>query len=290
MRKALHPPKLILFLLPTVTFTALIFIFVTEKEESWQAYPIYFMSAYSLAVLIAATPKIIKRIKTAIANSRTVHRVSSSAIGSRYLSDMKFRGRFSIYQGMILNFLYALFRTIAGIRYMSVWFISIAVYYLILGLMRAYLIFCYRRREIYGLSYEYLCCRRTAWLLLLLNIPMGGMILLMIQTNSSFSYPGYVIYLSALYTFYTMYTSVSNLVRYRRLGSPILSAAKVLNLVSAMMSVLGLQTAMISRFSTNGEEYRKLMNSITGGFVYGIVIIIAVYMILYAERNRKKAD
>ena len=290
LRKALLPPKPILFFIPTVAFTALIFIFVTEKEESWPAYPIYFMSAYSLAVLIAATPKIIKRIKTAIANNRTIHRVSSSAIGSRYLSDLKFRGRFSIYQGMIFNFLYARFRTIAGIRYMSVWFISIAVYYLVLGLMRAYLIFCFHRREIYGLSYEYLCCRRTAWLLLLLNIPMGGMILLMIQTNSSFSYPGYVIYLSALYTFYTMFTSVSNLVRYRRLGSPILSAAKVLNLVSAIMSVLGLQTAMISRFSTNGEEYRKLMNSITGVFVYGIVIIIAVYMILYAERNRKKAD
>lgn len=36
-----------------------------------------------------------------------------------------------------------------------------------------------------------------------------------------------------------------------------------------------LQTAMISRFSENGEAYRKMMNTITGGFVYGIVIVIA---------------
>ena len=97
-----------------------------------------------------------------------------------------------------------------------------------------------------------------------------------------------MIYLSALYTFYTMTTAVINLVKFRRLGSPILSAAKVLNLVSAMMSVLGLQTAMISRFSENGEDYRRMMNAITGGFVYGFVILIALSMLLRSRNLRKK--
>ena len=92
---------------------------------------------------------------------------------------------------------------------------------------------------------EHRCYRVTAWLLFLLNIPMGGMIILMVLTNSGFSYPGHIIYLSALYTFYTLVTSVLNLVKFRRLGSPILTAAKVLNFISAMISILGLQTAMI---------------------------------------------
>ena len=69
---------------------------------------------------------------------------------------------------------------------------------------------------------------------------MGGMILPTVRTNSGFSYPGSIIYLSALYTFYTLAVAVVNLVKFRRLGSPILSAAKVLNLISAMMSILGL--------------------------------------------------
>ena len=64
--------------------------------------------------------------------------------------------------------------------------------------------------------------------------------------------------MSAFYTFYTMVISVLNLVKFRKLGSPILSAAKVLNFIAAMMSILGLQTAMISRFSENGEAYRKM--------------------------------
>ena len=128
------------------------------------------------------------------------------------------------------------------------------------------------------------------WLLFLLNIPMGGMIVLMVRTNSGFSYPGYIIYLSALYTFYTMITSTLKLAKFRKLGSPILSAAKVLNFIDAMMSILGLQTAMISRFSENGESYRKMMNAITGGFVYSIVILIAVLMLLHNKNTKEGGD
>lgn len=290
----LHPAKWVLCSLPPAAFAALIFIFASEQTESALAYPVYLMSAYSLAVLIAALPVLAKRIRQHKANllnrSKLMQKIASSAFGNQYLHDPAFRGSVSIYQGMIVNFLYVLFRIAAGIRYASVWFISMAVYYMGLGGLRAYLISSYRRREAGGLSFEYCCYRRTAWLLFLLNIPMGGMIVLMVRTNSGFFYPGYIIYLSALYTFYTMAVSIVNLVKFRKLGSPILSAAKVLNFVSAMMSILGLQTAMISRFSVNGENYRRLMNAVTGGFVYGIVVMIAVYMLLHSRKIRKKGE
>ena len=213
-------------------------------------------------------------------------KAAASPITGHYFKDLVFRGSISIYQGIAVNLFYVVFRVIA-IRYASVWFLSMAVYYLVLGGLRAYLIVCYRRRTP---ELERRCYHTTAWFLFLLNIPMGGMIVLMVRTDSGFSYPGYVIYLSALYTFYTMITSAINLIRFRRLGSPILSAAKVLHFVAAMMSILGLQTAMISRFSENGENYRRMMNAITGGFVYGIVILIAIYMLLHGRYLRKKAE
>lgn len=287
LAKLLHPPKWVLFIVPPVGFAALIFIFAANREESALAYLAYCMSAYSLCILLAAVPGLAKRVKSGFTNSRIAQKLSSSSVGGRYLHDLAFRGSISIYQGMTVNFFYVVFRIVDGIRYASVWFISMAVYYLVLGGLRAYLIFSYRRRDTKD---EAVCYRRTAWLLFLLNIPMGGMIVLMVRTNSGFSYPGYIIYLSALYTFYTMVTSTLNLAKFRKVGSPILSAAKVLNFVAAMMSILGLQTAMISRFSTHGEEYRKLMNAITSGFVYAIVILIAVYMLLRSRRTREEAD
>lgn len=203
----------------------------------------------AMFVLCAAIPDIMGKTARRIQSSRIVKRISSVEIMDRYLADMAFRGNISIYQGMAVNFLYTIFRTVTGICYASVWFIAMAVYYLVLGIIRAYLIVCYKQRHVRD---ENICYRNTAWFLFLLNVPMGGMILLMIRTNSGFSYPGYVIYLSALYTFYTLIIAVRNLAKFRRVGSPILSAAKVLNFIAAMMSILGLQTAMIAQFSVNG--------------------------------------
>lgn len=287
LQKLLHPTKWILLCVPSLSFAALIFIFATQNTRSAPAYLLYGMSAYSLVIWLVVLPRLIKRIKSVIMNSRIIQKAITSKITERYLTDLAFRGSISVYQGMAVNFFYVLFHVIAGIRYASVWFISMAIYYLILGGLRLYLIWNYRNRRP---EIENRCYRRTARFLLLLNIPMGGMIVLMVRTNSGFSYPGYIIYLSACYTFYTMVTSILNLVRFKKLGSPILLAAKVLNFISAMMSILGLQTAMISRFSENGENYRKMMNAITGGFVYGIVILIAVIMLINSRKSGKKVE
>lgn len=276
LQKILHPPKWALFFAPPVVFAALIYIFLTGQNNSTPAYVIYSMSAYCLTVLVLPLPRLIRNAKVSV-----MRRINGMAFGGRYVNDLAFRGSVSIYRGMTVNFLYVLFRIVVGIRYASVWFISMAVYYLVLGVLRLSLILSYRQKVNIN---ELRCYRRTAWLIFLLNIPMGGMITLMVLTNSGYSYPGYVIYLSAMYTFYTMVTSVINLVRFRRLGSPILSAAKVLNFIAALMSILGLQTAMIAQFSVESDSFRKTMNVITGGVIWLCVILTAVYML---RRSRK---
>ena len=279
LNKLLHPPKWVLFLVPPVIFAALIYIFLIGQRNSALAYTIYGLSAYCFTVLMLPLPKLIRNAKISV-----MQRINGTAFGGRYVNDLAFRGSVSIYQGMTVNFFYMLFRIVVGIRYASVWFISMAVYYLVLGTLRLSLILSYRHRTDID---ELHCYRRTAWLLFLLNIPMGGMIILMVLTNSGYSYPGYVIYLSAMYTFYTMIFSVFNLVKFRKLGSPILSAAKVLNFVAALMSVLGLQTAMIAQFGAESDGFRKMMNAVTGGVIWLLVILTAVYML---HRSRKMKD
>ena len=280
LRRLLYPPKWVTVVVPPVAFAALAVVFVTGQTESALVYPLYAASAYALAVWVAAAYTGIRRLRSsALAQKLAI---------SRYRADRQFRGGISLYQGMVANALYGAFRAVTGLCYASVWFGSMAVYYLVLGGLRAALVVGYRRRGMRGRAYEYRWYRRTAWLLFLLNIPMGGMIVMMVRTDAGFSYPGYVIYLSAMYTFYTMITAVVNLVIYRRVGSPILSAAKVLNLVSAMMSVLGLQTAMIAQFSNHDDAFRQQMNAITGGCVYAAVALLAVYMLKHSAAMRKR--
>ena len=278
LERLLHPPKWVLLTLPPIVFAALTYVLLKGKN-SMPAYMIYCMSAYCLTIWILPLPRLFRKAKEAM-----MHRLTGTVFGGKYIGDLAFRGSVSIYQGMMVNFFYVVFRILVGIRYASVWFLTIAIYYLLLGIMRLSLVISYRNRN---MKSELRCYRRTAWLLFLLNIPMGGMIVLMVLTDSGYSYPGYVIYLSSLYTFYTIILAIVNLVTFRKLGSPILSAAKVLSFVAALMSLLGLQTAMISQFSTEGEAFRRRMNAITGGGVWFSVILIAVYMLL---RSRKMKE
>lgn len=67
-------------------------------------------------------------------------------------------------------------------------------------------------------------------------------------------------------------------------------AAKVLNFISTMMSILGLQTAMIAQFSGDSEHFRRMMNTITGIAVYATVIAIAVYMLIHSKKPRKQVE
>lgn len=264
--------------MPPIVFALLIYIFITGQNDRAPAYPVYGLSAYCLTILILPLPRLIQKAKASL-----MRRITDTALGGRYVNDLAFRGGISLYQGMTVNFLYVLFRMVVGLRYGSVWFISMAVYYLVLGILRLSLIVSYRNR---AAADRLRCYRRTAGLLFLLNIPMGGMSLLMVLTDSGYSYPGYVIYLLAMYTFYTAVCSVINFARYRKLGSPLLSAAKVLNFIAALMSVLGLQTAMIAQFSPESDSFRRTMNAITGGGIWLVVILTAVYMLRRSQRMK----
>ncbi len=51
LQKLLHPPKWVLFLVPPIVFTALVFIFINGQNNSAPAYLIYGLSAYCLTVL-----------------------------------------------------------------------------------------------------------------------------------------------------------------------------------------------------------------------------------------------
>jgi len=280
LERILYPPRLVLLIVPTASFAALAYIFRAGLSESAAAYIVYCMSAYSLSVIVSAVIRGQKKLRERIKRSPLFVGIMSNRTVRKYMDDMHFRGGVGIYQGMAVNFLYVVFRTGTGIMYSSVWFISMAVYHMVLGCMRAVLIYGYRRRD----GNEYRFYRICAYMLFGLNIPMGGMILLMVRTDTSAAYPEYVIYLSALFTFYTMIISVVNMVKCRRAGSPVLSAARVISFVSAMMSMLGLQTAMISTFSEESDSFRTMMNGITGGVIYGIVIVTAVLMLMKGKR------
>lgn len=188
------------------------------------------------------------------------------------------------------NFVFAVVKAVTGIIYSSVFAISMAVYYLMLGALRAWLLCAQSVKKSEDNVYGCRCYNAAAWLLLLLNIPIGGAIFLLIRSNPVGSYPYYTIYASAAYTFYMMTVSIINLTRREKSVNMIFSALKMLNLVAAMIAVLCLQNALISTFSVENEAYRVTMNTVTGIAVYIFVIGIAVFMLFRSSKLRKEKD
>lgn len=287
--KIFNPPVAVLVIVPIIAFSGLIYVFVCDYTTNATAYIFYTLSAYALAILIIALIKGIPKIKIKV-RSFIDKKLKSVKFFKDYLTDVRFKGVVNLYRGAIIDALYTAFRLTIGIIYSSIWSITLAVYHFFLGLVRVYLIASLRREKTLAENklFEYNCTYKVARFLFILYLPMSGIIALMIWADSGFAYPGYVIYLCAIFTFYNVISAVINLVKFRNVGSPILSSAKAINLIVAMMSVLGLQTAMITAFSENQGPFRQTINAITGGTITIAIISIAIYIIINARKKIKE--
>ena len=75
-------------------------------------------------------------------------------------------------------------------------------------------------------------------MLFVINAALAGITILAVKKNAGFTYPGYLIYVMAMYAFYSVITAVINLVKYRKYGSPVTSAAKVINMSAALFMII----------------------------------------------------
>lgn len=211
---------------------------------------------------------------------------------NRYLHDKKFRTRVSLYQGTCANLLFAASHLLLSWLYPSTWFAAIAFYYIILSFIRFLLL-----RSAHIVSdletdkdkylHELRRYRLTGSLLFALNLAMIGMIIQMVWKNKGYHYPHLAIYAIAVYVFYSLTVAIINMVKLRSMAQPVLSAAKMLNIAGALMSILTLQTAMIAQFSEEGTFLRS-MNIITGTGISLIVFGMAVFMVIRANEILNK--
>lgn len=294
LKRVFIPPLRILLPLLPISIVLLIFGLSEDFQNSPVAYISYLLSAYTLTAVICSLPKLIGRLKNGFWNLPLVKKINNHKIGRLFLNDIAFKGMISIYQGLVINTLYALFRGITACIFSSVWFGAISAYYLFLAVIRLFLVLYVRRLKYYKDSskeqmlFEYKGYRICGFLMLLLNAAMAGMAVLMIRDNLHYEYPGYVIYLSAMYTFYSAITATINIFKFKKLKSPILSASKAITFTGAAMSVMALQTAMISRFGEGDTQFQQTANTITGTIVCAGSVIIAAYMILRSTYSIKK--
>lgn len=235
-----------------------------------------------------------KRICRGTGISYIYKKIDSCSLGKRFLNDYFFRRTISIYRGMAVNFVYAIFKLITSWVYHSAWFAAIAVYYFLLYAIRGVMI--YEIRKAYDLSKqeklirEYRCYRKCGYLMIVLNAGMMGMVVQVIWKNQYYEYPGMVIYISAIYTFYMVILSIINLRKFFHHQSPVLAASKVITFSATLMSVIALQTALMAQFGKEDAVLRIQLNTVTSILVCTATFGMALYMILRGNKKIRSME
>ncbi|MGM9589655.1 MAG: hypothetical protein ACI3V0_05715 [Faecousia sp.] len=283
MHRLLFPGLFVVLISVIVAAVLLIYTFAYAGENSPIAYPSYVFSAYALTIACAWVAKNAKtastRFNAAIRKNPLIH---------WYLTDVSFKLHVSLYLSFGLNVLYAVMKFGYGLWYHSVWFGTLAVYYFLLAVMR-FVLLRYANRNDFGKNQitEWRRYQICAVMLMLMNVALSVVVVLVVFQNEGFHYPGYLIYIVAIYDFCNVTTAVMNVVKYRKYNSPVMSAAKVISLAAALVCILSLETAMLAQFDTSEkpENFRRVVTGSTGGCICLMVLGIAVYMVIHATKQ-----
>lgn len=266
-------------------FSALLLVwsFVCLDESNPIRYFSYLLSAYALFVFVFNIIPLFKKGKSVLKKNTYI---------SRYIDDIEWRVRISMLTSFFINLIYAVFKLVMGIWYQSWWLGAVAIYYIVLCVIRLIILKDDRiaRRHtsaVQLLRHQFKSYRTCGIALLLLDIVMSGMTVQMVYQDKSYVYSGMLIYAMAAYTFYRFVAAIINIFKYRKKHNPVYSAAKVLDLAVAVMSLFALQTAMLTEF---GDDFvsEQMINAATGIGVGVFVFGMAVFMIIHAHIQLKK--
>lgn len=281
-KKLLFPPLWLMLLLSVLCTASLISVFLKGWDSSPGAYVVYVLSFYTLTVICIFLGLVLPRYYRTIRQ-----KIYDNKYGNRYMTDAAFKIHVSLWLSLGINLLYAAANLLSGVLYQTIWFAILAGYYMILAVMRFLLLrFVHRTGIGKNRMQELRRSRLCGYILMTLNLSLSGAVLMIIYQDRGYEYPGVVIYVMALYTFYITTQAIINLVRYRKYHSPVMSTAKAISFAAALVSMLALETAMLSQFAANeSPEFRRIMIIATGAGVSVIVVTMSITMIVRASKE-----
>ena len=277
-KRLLFPHPAVTALLVAVAATLLVYSFIALETTDPVSCVSYALSFYALVAVCARVPDIVRFV-------RRFKRENKYYL--LYQSDVRLRMNISLYGSFTFNAVYAVFQLCLGLWHASVWFYAMALYYLLLAMMRL-LLANYARTHAPGEQQrmEWTAYRNCGVLLLAMNLALGVIITYFVWQIRVFRHHEITTIAMAAYTFASLTLAIVSAVRYRRYGSPAYSAAKAISLASAAVSMLTLENAMLTAFGQESSEFfRQIMLGATGLAVVLFVIGMAVYMISHADRN-----
>lgn len=277
----LFPHIAIMIILLPIATVFLVYSLVFMGTDSVIAIVSYVLAFYTLLVWSLRVPYLIKFFK----NFKNENKYAR-----RWLDDDRLRVNVSLYGTLIWNTAYALLQLGMGFWHHTFWFYSLAGYYISLAVMRFFLArFTTFNKPGEKMKEELIRYRLCGWIFLAMNVTLSLMVFFMVYWNRTFQHHEITTIALAAYTFTAFAMAIINMVKYRKYNSPVYSASKAISLASACVSMLTLESTMLTTFNDGSMDAlaRKILLGCTGGAVSLFIIIMAVYMIVQSSKKLK---
>ena len=275
----LYPHTALMIILIPVSALFLICSMIYLGTESPFAIVSYVLSAYTVFVWCLRIPRLIAWVKGFIAKNKYTR---------LWQEDARLRVNVSLYGSLLFNTAYAVFQLALGVIHHTFWYYSLAVYYIFLAVMRFFLVrYTSRHKPAEHMEQELRRYRTCGVFLLIMNLALALIIFFMVYWNRTFIHHEITTIALAAYTFTSLAFAIANTLRYRRYNSPVYSASKAISLASAFVSMLTLESTMLTTFGDGSISLsqRRLFLGTSGGAISAFIIAMSIYMIVKGTKK-----
>lgn len=277
----LFPHMAIMIPLVPISVALLVYSFAFLGNVGVISYISYVVSAYTLTVWCFRIPRIIRFFK----------RLKEENVYVRiWLENARIRVNVTLFGSFVWNAAYAALQLWLGIQHRSVWFYSLAVYYILLAFMRIFLMNHTRRFEAReNMKEQWKKYRICGWTFLLMNVALTVITFYMVFRGQTVRHLEVVTISMAAYTFTSFTVAIISLFSYKKYNSPVYSASKAVSLAAATVSMMTLEATMLKSFGSGdmSESQSRMMLAMTGVAISAFIIFMALYMIIKGTKRLK---
>lgn len=255
---------------------ALVWVFVSGREQWVPAYLLYALSAYCLTALCVKLPG-------ALRGGKAWLEAHPKLLGLLRNETLKFT--LGLYFEQFINFAYGIFKILSGVVIGSAWIGCDGIYNLTQALIQLFQIL--RRKRAGTMVQQWKSYRFCGVLVLLMHLTLTGIVFQMVNWNRAEEQGQIMIIATAVFAFYKFTNSFVDIARDRKHSHPVDSSIRMLDLAQAIFAIFSLQASMFHTFGT-GESWEHLLNMITGCTVCLLIVSMGIYMIRRGNREIKK--
>lgn len=282
MRLPSIPPayKVFIYLITLISAACSIFHIALHCFSELAAIVLYLCAAASLFVNRCYVVQDFKHVFKDV----IIPGIAANPFTNQVTSDYRYRTILFSLSSFGMNIIFSIFNGMIAMISNSGWYASLAVYYLLLSVMRSAAIGHMRKTKQTAkvenqAIRELKVYRRCGFLFTIMSFALSGAVFLMVRAGSGKNYPGILIYAVAAYTFWKISISIAHLFKARRRQSPLLMTLRYIGYADALVSMLFSANSHVCRICRTRERVHPayewgnracgLLHDIIHGALYG---------------------